>query len=115
MEMPSPRERPPPGAVGLTGKLWDEGSQRQSRDRDTGIGKACVYKGQVPVTKITLCFPSLSLPCPTLTFVGILKYKFSLGKMEAPSVTNQTKKEEKTEEGEEKIRRDKLELNTVEC
>lgn len=82
----------PPEAVGLTGKLWDEGSQHRSRDWDTGIGKASVYKGQVPVTKITLCFPSLSLPCPTLAFVDVLKYKFSLGKMEAPSVTNQTKK-----------------------
>lgn len=60
---PRPREIPP-RAVGLTRKLWDEGAQQQSRDWDTGIGKASVYKGQIPVTKINFCFPSLpSLPC----------------------------------------------------
>lgn len=91
-EMPSPRDSPP-GAMGLTRKLWDEGAQHWSRDWDTGIGKASVYKGWVPVTKITLCFPSLSLPRPTLTFVDVLKYKLSLGKMEAPSATNQERGE----------------------
>lgn len=53
-----PRETPP-RAMELTRKLWDEGAQQQSRDWDTGIGKASVYKGQIPVTKINLCFPSL--------------------------------------------------------
>lgn len=55
-----PRETPA-GTVELTRKLWDEGAQQWSRDWDTGIGKASVYKGQIPVTKINLCFPSL--PC----------------------------------------------------
>lgn len=53
-----PRETPPQ-AMELARKMWDEGAQQQSRDWDIGIGKATIYKGQIPVTKINLCFPSL--------------------------------------------------------
>lgn len=95
-DLPIPAPEKPPGAAGLTARLWDEGAQQRSRDWDTGIGKASVYKGQIPVTKINLCFPFPTLPChPHFFFVFVLNTNFVLGKMEAPSVTNQTNKRRK--------------------
>lgn len=109
-EIPSPlptRPRETPQGCGTNRRAVGRGS----RDGDTTIGKASVYKSQIPVTKINLCFPSLPA---TLAFFDFFKYKFCLGKMEAPFVTNQTKKR-REQKREKQKKRNILELNTVEC